>query len=138
MEIRYVQTADKDAWLRLDRHLPEAEFERKVRDNTGYVLLENNEVIGVLRYNLFWDIIPFCNLIFIDNHCQRAGYGRKLMEFWENDMKSQGHDMIMTSTQSDETAQHFYRKLGYSDSGGLLINIPKHEQPMEIFFIKSI
>ena len=138
MEIRYVQESDKDSWFRLDKHLPETEFERKVRDKTGYILSENGTVTGVLRYNLFWDMIPFCNLIFIDELYQRRGYGRQLMEFWERDMKSKGHDMIMTSTQSDETAQHFYRKLGYADSGGLMINIPKHEQPMEIFFIKTI
>jgi len=29
-------------------------------------------------------------------------------------------------------------KMGYQDAGGLLINIPKYEQPMEMFFIKGI
>ncbi len=46
--------------------------------------------------------------------------------------------MLMTSTQVDEDAQHFYRKLGYQDSGGLIINIPGYEQPMEMFLIKKI
>ena len=41
------------------------------------------------------------------------GYGKKLMEHWENDMKSQGYGMLLTSTQVDEEAQHFYRKLEY-------------------------
>jgi|GEM_PF-6854190 len=31
-----------------------------------------------------------------------------------------------------------YRKMGFQDAGGLLINIPKYEQPMEMFFIKEI
>lgn len=53
-------------------------------------------------------------------------------------MKSQGYDMLLTSTQVDEEAQHFYRKLGYKDCGGLIIDIPKHEQPMEMFFVKAI
>jgi len=53
-------------------------------------------------------------------------------------MKQLGYGMIMTSTQVDEDAQHFYRKVGFQDAGGLLINIPKYEQPIEMFFIKEI
>lgn len=40
----------------------------------------------------------------------------------------------MTSTQSDETAQHFYRKLGYVESGSLLFE----NEPLEIIFRKSL
>ena len=32
------------------------------------------------------------------------------MEYWEAEMKNQGFCMVMTSTQVDESAQHFYRK----------------------------
>ena len=58
-EIRYVQSEDKEFWYRLDGHLPNAEFERKVRDKQGYILLEDNNPIGLLRFNLFWDIRHF-------------------------------------------------------------------------------
>lgn len=44
----------------------------------------------------------------------------------------------MTSTQVDENAQHFYRIIGYNDAGGFIINIPGHEQPMEMFLVKAI
>ena len=137
-EIRYVQSDDKDFWYSLDKHLPEIEFEKKVRDKMGYILLEDNRPIGLLRYNLFWDNTPFCTLLFIDWERQKKGYGRLLMEHWENDMKSQGYGMIMTSTQVDENAQHFYRKLGYKDCGGFVIDVPGFEQPMEMFMIKGI
>ena len=137
-EIRYVQSDDKDFWYSLDKHFPEIEFEKKVRDKMGYILLEDNRPIGLLRYNLFWDNTPFCTLLFIDWESQKKGYGRLLMEHWENDMKSQGYGMIMTSTQVDENAQHFYRKLGYKDCGGFVIDVPGFEQPMEMFMIKGI
>ena len=39
-EIRYVRMEDKEFWYSLDRHLPEAEFDGKVRDKRGYVLEE--------------------------------------------------------------------------------------------------
>lgn len=55
-----------------------------------------------------------------------------------NDMKSQGYGILLTSTQVDEEAQHFYRKLGYKDCGGFVIDVPGYEQPMEMFLIKGI
>ena len=56
LEIRYVLLEDKEFWYSLDRHLSEQEFENKIRDKRGYVLLYDNKPIGLLRYNLFWDI----------------------------------------------------------------------------------
>lgn len=137
-KIRYVQIQDKPFWYALDRHLPEREFDKKVRDRQGYVLLDEDKMIGILRYNLFWDNTPFCNLLYIDEKYQGKGGGRQLMEHWEQDMKAQGYGMLLTSTQVDETAQHFYRKLGYQDCGGFVIDIPKYAQPMELFLVKEI
>ena len=117
MEIRYVKAEDKDFWFRLDRHLPETEFDRKVRDRMGYILSEDDSPAALLRYHLFWDNTPFCTMLFVDWEHQGKGYGRELMSRWEEDMKKAGYGMVMVSTQVDEQAQHFYRKLGYQDAG---------------------
>lgn len=138
IKIRYVKDEDKDFWYGLDKHLPETEFEKKVRDNQGYVLMENGKKTGLLRYNLFWDNTPFCTMLFVDWSRQKKGYGLALMNHWENDMKSKGYGMVMISTQEDENAQHFYRKLGYKDCGGFILDIPGYEQPMELFMSKKI
>lgn len=138
IEIRYVKETDKDFWFRLDRHISKDELDRKIRDKMGYVLFENDLPVGVLRYGLFWDSIPFCNLIYIEESYQKKGYGSALMEYWEADMKRQGYEVVMTSTQSDEEAQHFYRKIGYKENGNMIFNISGYEQPMEMLFIKDI
>jgi len=138
LSIRYVQKEDKDFWYRLDRHLPESEFYNKVSGQMGYVLLDEDTPIGLLRYNLFWDNTPFCTMLFIHRNHQGKGHGKMLMEHWEVDMKAQGYGMLLTSTQVDEEAQHFYRKLGYKDCGGLVIDVPGYEQPMEMFMVKGI
>lgn len=137
-EIRYVRPEDKEFWYSLDRHLPEAEFDGKVRDKRGYVLEEDGKPIGLLRYNLFWDNTPFCTLLFVDWSYQKKGYGRLLMEHWEADMKEKGYGMVLTSTQADEEAQHFFRKLGYKDCGGFVPTVPGYEQPMELFLEKAV
>lgn len=122
----------------LDQHLPEPEFEKKVREKQGYILLDGDAKVGLLRYNLFWDNTPFCTMLFVDASSRKKGYGRELMEHWETDMKKQGYGMVMTSTRVDENAQHFYRKLGYKDCGGITIDIPGYEQPMELFLSKEL
>ena len=136
--IRYVEINDKKEWYDLDRHLPENVFDEKVRTKRGYVLVEDEKIIGILRYNLFWDNTPFCTMLFIEDSYRSKGYGRQMMEHWEQDMKAQGYGMLMTSTQVDEDAQHFYRKLGYKDAGGFIVEVPGFEQPMEMIMIKAV
>ena len=137
-EIRYIQPQDRDFWFSLDRHLTKQEFLRKTETRQGYVLLEDSIPVGILRYNLFWDSIPFCTLLYIAPAHQRRGYGKLLMEHWEGDMKAQSYGMVLTSTQTDEEAQHFYRAIGYKDCGGLLLDIPGYRQPMELFLSKAL
>lgn len=101
-EIRYVQETDKTFWYQMDQHLPETEFENKVRTRRGYVILKDGEPVGLLRYNLFWDNTPFCTMLYISEKFRGRGYGSQLMEYWERDMKNQGYGMLLTSTQVDE------------------------------------
>ena len=138
MDIRYITSEDKFFWYSIDKHLPEEEFDKKVRDKQGYVLFVENKPVGLLRYNLFWDNTPFCTLLFIEKQHQKKGFGRLLMDYWEQDMRTQGYGMALTSTQVDEDAQHFYRKLGYKDCGGLTVDVPGYEQPMELFMVKQL
>lgn len=138
VQIRYVTENEKAFWYTLDKHLPESEFENKVRSKQGYVLFVNRRAMGILRYNLFWDNTPFCTMLYVDPSMQGKGLGSLLMHHWESEMKALGYGMVLTSTRADESAQHFYRKLGYQDCGGLLLNIPGFEQPMELFLGKLL
>ena len=65
-EVRYAEIEDKDFWYSLDKHLPELEFEKKVRDKQAYILSEDGVKVGLLRYNLLWDNNPFCKMLFVD------------------------------------------------------------------------
>ena len=138
IRIRYVKPEDKEFWYSLDRHLPEREFYHKADNQRGYILSDGAKPIGLLRYNLFWDNTPFCTMLILDRDSRGQGYGKRLVEHWENDMRARGYGMLLASTRADEEAQHFYRKLGYKDCGGLIIDIPGFEQPMELFLIKKL
>ncbi|MDF2872230.1 MAG: GCN5-related N-acetyltransferase [Anaerocolumna sp.] len=137
-QIRFVEKEDKEYWYTLDGHLPEMEFNKKVVEKRGYVMLEDGKPIGILRYNLFWDNTPFLNLIFIEFGHHKKGYGKLAMDFWESEMADLGYKICMTSTMVNEESQHFYRKIGYKDCGCLVLDIPGFEQPMEMFLIKAL
>ena len=77
-------------------------------------------------------------LLAVDALWQRNGYGTRLLEHWARDMRAQGFRLLLTSTRSDETAQHFYRRLGWRDCGGLLLDLPVLAQPTELFLYRTL
>ena len=111
---------------------------RKTGAGECYVAEADGVPAGLLRWNLFWDGVPFCTLLYVGEAWRGMGVGRGLMERWEDDMRALGHGMAMTSTQCDETAQHFYRKIGYKDAGGFVVDVPGYEQPLELVMVKGI
>ena len=62
------------------------------------------------------------------------------MQRWENEMHSLGYKMVMISTEVDNDAQHFYRKLGYKDMGSILLGdiLPYKQDMMEMFMGKPL
>ena len=137
IRIRCVTQADHDFWFTLDRDLTDEAFRQSIHDRMRYVQSDDEGPCGILRWFLFWDSIPFCSLLFIREDRQRKGYGRVLTAHWEKAMKDLGFGLVMTSTQSDENAQHFYRSLGYRDCGALALPFPGYEQPLEIIMAKQ-
>lgn len=137
-QIRYATRNDKAFWYSLERHMAESELELKIRDKRGYIISDDTRPIGIMRYNLFGDVIPFLTLIYLEESYLGKGFGKQAMLHWEDEMRQLGHSMIMTSTQVNEQSQHFDRKLGYKDKGCIVMDIPPFEQPLEMFMIKAL
>jgi GNAT superfamily N-acetyltransferase len=137
-KIKYVSESDKEFWFALDRSLSKSEFELKIRDKRGYIISDDDTPIGIIRYNLFWDTVPFLTLIYFEESWRGKGFGKQAMLFWEDEMRRLGYKWVMTSTDVDENAQHFYRKLGYRDFGCLVMDIPPLNENMEMFLMKIL
>lgn len=136
--IKYATKEDANFWFTLDAHMSEKEYYLKVNENRAYIIYDDHKPIGIMRYNLFWDNLPFLTMIHLDESYQGKGFGKEAMLFWENEMRNLGYGVVMTSTQADEEAQYFYRKLGYKDNGCLVMDLPQVKQPLEIFLIKGL
>jgi len=138
MEIRLITPDDFDFIRSVDPHATASALNRRLSLSTCYLLFEGGIPIGLFHYTFFWDSIPFLNLLYILPAFQKRGYGKAAMDFWETEMKRQGFPMVLISTQVDEDAQHFYRKIGYADCGGLLLSGSPLSQPMEMFMRKCL
>ena len=135
MEIRLAVAEDKAKILQYDRHIHHNKVEECIHNGLVDVLCGGEEVVGVLRYNLFWQSIPFLDLIFIDEAYRGQDWGSKMMVKWEESMKAMEYPYVMLSTQEDETAKYFYEKLGYRRIGAFL---PPEQEADEIMYLKEL
>ena len=134
MEIRYAKPSDLEMIAEYDDDVSEEVLKDAIAMKRIILLFIDGDYEGWLRFNLFWDNIPFMNLLYLSEDQRGKGYGTKMVEFWEREMAEQGFGFVLTSTQSDEEAQFFYRKLGYTDRGALVLP----DEPLEIIFYKNV
>ncbi len=132
--------ADLEDLLEIDRYIPREELLRKIetRPEQVLVLREDGRAVGVLRWLLFWDYIPYVCFLSVSGSCRGKGYAKKALLYWEERRKEEGWPMLMASIPSDDPAQHLYRKMGYRDAGCLTVNEGPHKQPPELLFSKVL
>jgi ribosomal protein S18 acetylase RimI-like enzyme len=135
MEIRLAVSDDKKDILKYDRHIHHTKVGECIHNGLVDVLCDGDKIVGILRYNMFWQSIPFLDLIFIDETYRGQGWGSKMMAKWEDSMKAMGYPHVMLSTQEDETAKYFYEKLGYRRIGAFL---PPEQDADEIMYLKEL
>jgi GNAT superfamily N-acetyltransferase len=109
------------AAIRPLEHISRERLLEKVVGHQMLVARLDGATVGWLRFGYLWDQIPFMNMLYVLEPHRGRGIGRQLVSFWEDQMRQGGYGRVMTSTQADENAQHFYRKLGYADIGGFVL-----------------
>lgn len=117
IEIKIAGTFDFSVIAENDKHISKPMLEKKLSDGEIIVAQLDGVFLGWLRFSYFWDEIPFINMLGVVEAYRGHGIGRLLVEEWEGQMRDKGYSKVMTSTLENETAQHFYRKLGYRDLG---------------------
>ena len=138
MELRIMNQQDMGFVRSVDAHGNEAAFQNRVLTQSGFVLWEEERPVGLMHHSILWDNLPFLNFLFVLEAQRGKGFGSRAMAAWEREMKRRGYKMVLLSTQADETAQHFYRRLGYVDCGCLVFQNTPLDQPTELFFRKVL
>lgn len=110
---------------------------KQINEQRVLLLSGNSQVIGYLRYSLFWSSIPYVDLIHVGEEFRRKGSGKALYVFLEKYLKQQGFKKLMASAQSNEPdAQNFHKKIGFELIGSL--SKLNHDESDEIFFLKAL
>lgn len=135
MEIRLANRNDQQGVIKYDSHIHHNTVDKCIQDQLVYVLCDEENIVGILRYSLFWQSIPFLDLLYIDEAYRGKGYGRHMMDHWESVMQTMKYEYVMLSTQEDETAKYFYEKLGYRRIGAFL---PPDQDADEIMYLKML
>ena len=133
-EIKYATMDDYGLLISRDTHIKKEEWKKLIEKNQALIFKVDDHFAGWLRYNLFWNEIPFMNMLYFLEEYRGKGYGTQMVRFWEREMAKLGYDKVMTSSQANESAQHFYRKLGYRDAGGFF----PFCNDLEIIFTKEL
>ena len=134
MTIRYADSGDFPQLHEHDRHIRAEELRSSIEARRVLVILDGIRVAGWLRYNLFWDNLPFLNMLYLFEEYRGKGYGGQLVRYWEQEMLKAGYREVLTSTLSSERGQFFFRKIGYIDCGALLLP----SEPLELILRKEL
>jgi GNAT superfamily N-acetyltransferase len=131
---RIASDSDLPFLCEVDKHVSHEVLADLVSLGRVMVAEVDGVTVGCLRWGMFWDELPFMNLLWVASERRGQGVGTTLVEAWEKSQVADGHTTVLTSTVSAETAQHFYRRLGYIDSGALFLP----DEPTEIILRKPL
>ena len=134
MDIRIASQNQYGQLAELDHHISTEMLAHKIDQGEIIVALEDELILGWLRYGYFWDSIPFMNMLTVIEKYRGKGIGTQLVSHWETVLREKGFNEVLTSTLADERSQFLYRRLGYQDCGALIFP----SEPLEIILRKVI
>lgn len=112
----------------------EAKLEAFLERGSVQIATADHTSVGFLSFSILWGTLPFLELIEILASQRGRKFGASTVGAWERDMGIRGFDLVLTSTNADGDAQHFWRKMGYVDCGALTVR----GKAAEVFFQRSI
>ena len=123
--IREAVAADIDAVRRVDASLNQRETPPEIVRSTAsdgrlLIALDEDEPIGYVRWQYFWDDIPQCVLVRVMPSYQRRGAGRELYRALEERLRASGHAFWISSLEEDnERSRLFHEAFGFRRMGAL-------------------
>ncbi len=127
---------DKDlAFLRgFSSECRDDQLRAQIRDGRLRIIESSEGSVGFIKFYVLWEVLPFIEVVMIRNDCRGRGIGRAAVRAWEEEMSARSFQRAIVSTQADERAQYFWRRVGYQDCGSLALP----GRPVELFMYRDI
>ena len=120
-----------------DSYVTEMIIRNKIVNDEIIVVELDGQLIGYIRLEYLWSMIPYIGVIFVIDAYRNAGVGRKMLRFLEEHLRIHGHDALMSSSQANEPEpQAWHRSVGFEECG--IISGLNEGGIGEIFFRKRL
>jgi len=119
IEVRFANQADLDACIALDHPAVPAEvIRRKVEEREIIVAEKTGQLLGYLRLEYLWSVVPYVALVWVVADQRHRGIGRAMLRYLENVLREQGHRALYSSSQANEPEpQAWHRRVGFQECG---------------------
>jgi ribosomal protein S18 acetylase RimI-like enzyme len=93
----------------------------QVRDGRLFIIEFAGEPAGFIKFYVLWKMLPFIEVIVIREDLRNRGIGLAAVRSWEREMANRSFSCTLISTQADESAQGFWRRIRYRDCGSVFL-----------------
>jgi predicted N-acetyltransferase YhbS len=132
-------TSDDIAWLgEWDIFSKEDVIRQKIAHNEYIMARIGERTVGFICVNHLWSLIPFMEVIAVEDELQRQGIGRALVSFLEEHARAAGAPLIMSSSDSPG-AQAWHRSVGFQKVGAMVLApLDSYEEVTEVLYAKRL
>lgn len=132
--LRAATEADFDFLRGFANEPGDVQLTAQIRDGRLRIIEPAGIPVGFIKSYVLWETLPFMEVIILREDSRGRGFGREAVRQWEKEMAGRSFTRAVISTSADETAQEFWRRIGYRDCGSL--NLPGRS--IELFMSRDI
>lgn len=120
-----------------DQLLPSNKLKEKLQEGYIFLLKDKDNIVGYLRWDLFWNRIPYiCLIKLIENH-RGQGLGKTLLNAFEQHARNINKSFIISSSQANEPRpQNWHKQEGFREIG--ILSTLNEDGSDEIFYRKEL
>jgi len=117
IEVRLANLTDLD-FVQQDGYIPTEIVKRKIEWNEVIVAVRGGSLVGYVRLEYLWSLVPYIALVWVLPEHRRQGVGRALLQFIEEFLHERGHRALYSSSQVNEPEpQAWHRHMGFEECG---------------------
>ncbi len=119
VKVRFADPTDLDGCIALDHPtIPAEVIKRKIEQREIIVAEKAGQLVGYLRLEYLWSVVPYIALIWVVEDQRQRGIGRAMLRYLENVLRQQGHTALYSSSQANEPEpQAWHRHVGFEECG---------------------
>lgn len=118
LNVRFAIEKDIEACISFDHSKKRGIISNKIEMKEIIVAEYDAAIIGYLKIEYIWSILPYISLIYIKKEFRGNGIGTKMLKFLESFLLSKGYRLLLSSSQVNEIEpQSWHRSKGFEECG---------------------